>query len=114
MTDTLHSVARRMAAAGRLYWTTNANQPLQPSPFAGGLDASEAALAWAATQYAISRGWRIINNEAGKTKIATQFGYEQDGFSENIVTVDGTTALSVLLAVERACDAAEGASDAKA
>lgn len=109
MTDTLHSVARRMAAAGRLpgitfstYWN---------SLMCGDNEASDAYLAWSAIQHAIDNGWRVINGDGGRTKIATQFGDEQDGFSSPIADADGTTALSVLLAVEKACDAAEGASD---
>ncbi len=104
MTDTLHSVARRMAAAGRLpgiEWD-DLVKGLYPLQKASRLrPATEAELAWAAIQHAMDRKWPIgIDPLQGLTSV----------WSTPFIRQDGTTALSVLLAVERACDAAEGGS----
>ncbi len=104
MTDTLHSVARRMAAAGRLpgiEWDDLAKRlyPLQSKSRLNPTAAAE--LAWAAIQHARSKGWSV------------KFIPRQSACSREYVDVGGSwvfghDVLSVLLAVERACDAAEG------
>ncbi len=103
--DTLHSVARRMAAAGRLPGIVEYRGRLCRSVDSiASIIASDADLAWAAIQHAIGRDWEVDINFMGMVEV-TRIA----GLGPNILMsrVDGTTALSVLLAVERACDAAE-------
>lgn len=105
MTDTLHSVARRMAAAGRLPGIALSQFGDSVWSITPRREASEGDLMHAAIQHAMSKKWHV------------RFIHRHTPFDGSYVEVigplllqaaDGTTALSVLLAVEKACDAAEG------
>ncbi len=115
MPDTLHEVARRMAAAGRLPGLAEGARGRMCRPDESTPDwwavASEGDLMCAAIQHAMSKKWlvRFIH------RLPPLDGSYVDVIGPLLLAAaDGTTALSVLLAVEKACDAAEGASDAKA
>ncbi len=105
MTDTLHSVARRMAAAGRLpgllFDHRKANESDPRIYTAWGEVAMEDDLMCAAIREITKRPFQIRLDSINGCLIA-----DFDG--RFVAAANGTTALSVLLAVELACNAAEG------
>lgn len=101
MSDTIHTVARRMAKAGRLPGL-DADHPT--GVWKGCIPASDADIAWAAIQYADDQTWAI---EIGLGAVVISYVNPME--TRFKVCEHGTTALSVLLAVERACEASKEA-----
>ena len=101
MPDTLHEVARRMAAAGRLPGITLSTElevPVRDRFYA----ASEGDLMHAAIQHADSKEWTV---RIGLGAVVVIYLRQDNTLFK--AGERGTTAMSVLLAVEKACDAAE-------
>lgn len=107
--DTLNDVARRMFDAGRLPGIRWRNG-VPCNEAAPCNDASDGDLMHAAIQHAMSRGWYVHFDGAEESPGVTVSGWYAVGgvWKQTAATEPGTTALSVLLAVERACEASEG------
>lgn len=106
MPDTLHEVARRMAAAGRLPGLAEGARGRMCRPDESTPDwwavASEGDLMCAAIQHADSKEWTV---RIGLGAVVVIYLRQDNTLFK--AGERGTTAMSVLLAVEKACDAAE-------